>query len=246
MPSRLQKLTGEVGLWFDKNVKRFFLVFSTLILVLLSVGTVGAVSDEVSNNVVQNWVNVGQEIKETKNELRQTLTEIREEHQAQMQEVREAVREAIQAKKEEFKEKLALLKDERKRLIVERLEQRMAAINENRTDHFSKVLARLEEVLVKIEILIGSSPSAEVSQALAEAKEALARARAAVNTQAAKEYIFDVSDEEAIHQEAAAAFGALRTDLTDTKVEVQAAKFAVMALWAKVKVAQGVNSNVGQ
>ncbi len=131
------------------------------------------------------------------------------------------IKERISSKSAAFKAKLQTLKDAKKKEVVERVQVRLTDINENRTQHYTKVLARLTVILERMK---ERRPEADIT----EAEEAIATAQAAVDAQGIKEYIPTITTESTLRLTVGQSMSQLQKDLQETKTLVQEAKKAVM------------------
>lgn len=134
----------------------------------------------------------------------------------------------------ERREKLNAIRDERKKAMVERVDEKISAMNQTHTARFSTVLEKLMMILNKIsdraqnvkKIPAGISTSA-VDSAIADAKTAIDAAKAAVATQAAKSYIIEVASEAALRTTVGSVVSMFRKDIRDVHKNVVDAKQAV-------------------
>lgn len=133
---------------------------------------------------------------------------------------REAAKEAIKTKREEFKTKLNTIRDGKKKVLVERIDAKLANANAKHTDRFAQVLSNLQAILDKI--------STDVDKTNAQA--AIDAANTAVEAQAAKTYTITISTETALRSDVGAVTSQLRLDLSATHKLVIDAKQAVQAL----------------
>ncbi len=180
--------------------------------------------------------------------LRDSRQEARQEYREEKKELRQEFQEDRKENREEFKERMKAIRDEKKLAALERIEEKLAAINSRRTEHFLKVLARLREILSKIESR--SEKAAEngkditgVTSAIGAANTAIDTAETAVNTQKEKVYEVTVNDETTARSDAGAAMKQLQEDLRKVFDVVKTARTAVHdALKALVAVAGGDTS----
>jgi len=128
----------------------------------------------------------------------------REELKKMIEENQAKLRNQIQQKREEIKKKIENLKNqlrarmkgkisEKKQAIVERIYERINALNEIMTDHYLSVLNQLEKVLERIEsraekVKLNGIDVTKVEEAIQKARQAIEKAREAVKTQAQKVY----------------------------------------------------------
>lgn len=104
------------------------------------------------------------------------------------------------ARREEFRTRLATIRDAKKKAIVERVDQRLAQINTNRTAIMLRHLTKIEEILARIETRVNDLSTsgkdvATIRTAITSARAAITTARTAVNAQAAKNYTIVITTE---------------------------------------------------
>lgn len=175
-----------------------------------------------------------------------------EDKKNQIKNLAEQKKASAEAKKQEVKDKLAAVRDEKKKALIARIQEKLANINKNRTDHLLKILTRLEEIVKKIEsrsteLKAKGVNTAVVDTAVTTAKTALTNAKAAVTAQASKVYEITVSTETTAKNGVGLSMKGLETDLKTVRDLVKSAQGSVMkavvALKAlKVPVAVTVTS----
>lgn len=143
---------------------------------------------------------------------------------AKEERVRLASPAAVKERRMEAKERVTLWRDERKKAAVERVQNALDNINARRTEHFSRILERLSEVLAKID---GRTDDAAVQVQIAEAQAAIDTASDAVEVQAAKDYTIEVTDESTAKTVVGGVFRQLQADLNAVGDLVRAARTAV-------------------
>jgi len=153
-------------------------------------------------------------IKAKKTELNAQLKATQEAAKNRLEVAREEVKKTVEARQTELKDKISKLRDKKKRQIVTRLDEQMARLNIQWTNHFSNVLNRLLEILGKIELRTTKAETSgkdvtAVKTAIQNAKAAIETARTAVETQAKKTYIATFSSETGL----GAAFKVVREQL---------------------------------
>lgn len=136
-------------------------------------------------------------------------------------EKRVEIKEGISSRSAAFKEKLKTIQDGRKKEVTQRIQTKLADINKKRITHYREILKRLSNILVRLE---EKNPDLDIEKA----KQAIVVAQAAVDAQAAKEYIPAIKDENTLRQTVGSSMTQLQKDLQTTKLLVQAAKDAVM------------------
>ncbi len=131
-----------------------------------------------------------------------------------------------------FKAKLQGIKDTKKQKTVENIDSRINEINKKRTEMMGEKLTRMTSILEKITSKAAALKAEGKSTASLEADIATATtiveaAKTAVATQAAKDYVVDVTTETALKTDAQKAVKAFVTDIKATMTQVTAAQKAV-------------------
>lgn len=172
-------------------------------------------------------------------EIKASASATREEAQQNALEKRTAARERWQA-----------IKDERKLAALERIETHLVNINTRITDHFSRVLTRLEAILAKISTRADRAAKngkdiSSVTTATASAQAAIDDAKAAVAAQAANTYEVTIDDETAARSEVQTAMQELKADLAAVREAVTAAREAVHAAAQALRLVIGIEVGEG-
>lgn len=196
--------------------------------------------DQLKQNIKDVKTNVKTEIKDARVELknrtetgREDLKKRQEEFHDQVKAKREMLKEEVEAKRKELKTHLEKVKDERKKETVERIDQRMDALNDKMMRHFSVVLDKLEEVLVRINERADKVSTerghnvSSVRSAIDKANTAIALARVAIENQSGKTYTINVTVESALKSDVGRARQDLHADLAKVKDAVKSAHSAV-------------------
>lgn len=170
-----------------------------------------------------------EQINNLKEQRKKTLTTLRDEKKTELRELRETVkikreeaREAIKTKREEFKVKLETIKDEKKKMVVERIDTKLATVNTKHTDRFTDVLEKLQMIVDKISVVD--------DQDTTDAQKAIDLAKKAIEEQAAKTYNITITTEARLRANVGTVTSGLRKDLMATHKLVVASKQAVQAL----------------
>lgn len=135
--------------------------------------------------------------------------------------------------KNEFKRKLNELKDERKKSIVEKISQRLAMINKNRTAHFIKLLLKMEQILGKIKTKTDAATlegknTTQVLSKIQIAQTEIEQAKTILNTQASKEYVISITNEASLKNDIQKITLELKNDLKIVLQAMQTVKSYVM------------------
>ena len=135
-----------------------------------------------------------EDMKAKRTELNTQLKDEREAAKKRLEIAREEAKKAAETRRAELKDKIGKLRDEKKKQAATRLNEQLARLNAQWTDHFNNVLNRLSEILSKVELRADKAQAngkdvSAVRTAIQNAKNAIATARAAVETQAKKIYM---------------------------------------------------------
>lgn len=136
---------------------------------------------------------------ESKREESKMLRETkREEAKTLMESKREEAKVRVKEIREKAEKRLTEIKDKAKQQMAERLAKQFEKQNSTWTDHFMKVLDRLDAISLKIQDRATTAAGngkdiSTVTAAIAAAQTAIASARTAVIAQAAKTYVLDPS-----------------------------------------------------
>lgn len=181
----------------------------------------------VSNANAQTATTGGAQTDGNSSKLRQQMELLQEQKKTAVTQVRTDAKAMIQAKKDEFKIRIQTIKDQRKKLLVERIDAKLAQVNAKHTSRFSDVLTRLQGFLDKIK---QSTTDTKVLDDVAVAQTAIDTAKAAVETQAAKIYTMTIADDSTLKLNAGTTVSQLRLDLMAVHKLVVDAKQAVQKL----------------
>ncbi|MBI5306422.1 hypothetical protein HZB04_02470 [Candidatus Wolfebacteria bacterium] len=216
---------------------------------------------DIRENIKQERQDIRSSIKETREgvkqgikEERQEIKEARQNAVSKFQQKREEAKKIMEQKKEEFKNtmeakkveakkvfeekraelknKLLKVKDEKKKVAVEKINNEIAKINENRMNHFSEALNKLEKVLANIGSRADKAESngrdiSAVKTAITGANSAIAESRTAISAQSGKTYVIAVNTEETLRQDVGKTRQELQVDLDKVRDTVEKAKQAV-------------------
>lgn len=160
-------------------------------------------------------------------DLKTQMTDLKTDRKNAISQIKERTKAEIEAMKVQFRERLQIIKDARKKVIVQKIYDDIAAKNKRHTDKFNEVLARLQAFLDKI------SADVKDSKTLTDIKAAQAKidaAKEAIATQAAKEYIIEIIDEETLRKKVGSIIIQFRIDLMQVHKLVIDARQAVQTL----------------
>jgi len=186
----------------------------------------------------------GETFREEKETRRNALEEARRANKESLQRIREERKRSLELAKterEQFKERLQELRDEKKREVVERIDQNIGKHNEKWIEHWNKVLSRLTEILAKIKTRTDKAAGegkdvTAVNSATAAADAAIAAAQSAIDAQAGKTYVIEITDEEHLGENVSEVVRGFKTDVKAVVEKVQAAKKAVQNAFKALKV----------
>ena len=182
--------------------------------------------------------------------VREAVEDARKQRQAAVDEFRtrrQLAKDEWEAKREEFKQRLTEIRDERKRRIVELIDLRIDAMHGRWVEHWNKVLARLSEILAKIESRANKAEAAGrdesgVRAAIATANVAIAAAQDAVNELAGKTFVIEITDEQGLGQNVRDAIHAARVEFVAVREKVREARQAVIDALHSLKAIRGVDN----
>ena len=173
--------------------------------------------------------------------FREELQERKEERKTEIEEMRATFKE----KREDFEKKIKIIRDEKKKKLAEKIDQRMATVNKNQTDRMLKALGKLAEHVDKLEERVTKAKDKGVNVTSVEtlitaARTAISAALVIVEDQAAKDYVFVITDEKNLGQSIKASFDTLSQDLKKAQESLVKAKQAVVAAFKAVVALQNI------
>lgn len=132
-------------------------------------------------------------------------------------------------KREEFRARLSTIRDTKKKAIVERVDQRIAQINTNRTGIMTRHLTKIEEILNRTEARAleaekNGKDVIAVKTAITSARTAITSAKTTVSAQAAKTYAIDITTEANLGSAVSSARTAFAKDLQTAHQSVVTAR----------------------
>lgn len=196
--------------------------------------------DQFQQDIKDAKAKAGAEIKDARIQLKNTAEAMKEDLKKRKEEFNDTIKakqaeleDQIKTKKENLKTRLEKIKDENKKKTVERIDRQMDVLNEKMMKHFSNVLDKLEEMLIRISERAdkafaerGLDVSA-VRLATEKAKIAIASARLAIEVQSGKTYTIKITTENVLKTNVGKARQSLGTDLAKVRDAVKAAQSAV-------------------
>lgn len=156
------------------------------------------------------------------------------------------VRVRLQQEREDFKQKVAQIRDQNRQRLVTNIDERIQTVNKKWTDHWSTALDRLDTILGKIETRLQNygGDTSEIDSAITDAKDAIATARDAVDTQAQKDYVLQITDESTLGSGMRTLISQFHDDLKTTRETVSTAWQAVHDVFVAVmRVTNQGNTN---
>jgi len=164
-----------------------------------------------------------------------------------VQKKREAAMERVKTARENFQEKLSQITDEGKKNAVERINNALSTINTNKTDRWASALEKLSDILERIKNKVSDAEAngadvSAINELITTAEGAIASATNAVETQAGKEYVIEITDEETLGQSVRTVVQQFKQDLRTVHAEVIKARDAVRQA-ARALVSLNTTSN---
>lgn len=191
-----------------------------LVLFCLVIVIFGILTPNVNAQTSTSTNSAASRLKQQRMELKQSIKDT-------VQAKREEAKQIMKTRREEFSVKLQTIKDEKKKTMVERIDAKLSEINTKHTDRFTEVLGKLQEHLDKIS---QSVTEKKVLEDIKTAQAAIDEAKTAVENQAAKTYVIQITNETALRLNVGTTTSQLRKDLMSTHKLVVDAKQAVQAL----------------
>jgi hypothetical protein len=187
--------------------KLLALLFVPLFLFIFG-STANAVVNTTTESAQTSTAGNSQTTASTASKLRQQMQLVQEQKKAAVTQAKAM----IQAKRDEFRTRIQEIKDQKKKVLIERIDARLAEVNKNQTARFTEVLNILQTFLDKInKSAIGTS----IQASIATTQTTIDAARTAVEIQANKSYIMTISDDSALKVNAGTTVSQFRQDLTD-------------------------------
>lgn len=159
--------------------------------------------------------------------LREQLKLLQEQKKDAITQVRTEAKTLIDTKKEEFRTRLQTIKDQKKKTLVERIDSKIAELNQKQTTKFTETLTRLQSFLDKMS---SSATIATVATDVQAAQAAITAAKTANEAQAAKTYTMTISDDATLKLNAGTTVSQFRLDLVAVHKLLIDAKQAVQKL----------------
>lgn len=174
--------------------------------------------------------------------------EAREEIKEVIKQKREELKTITEQKREQFKNRIEQIKDEHKQMLGNRIDQNLSKINQNHTDRLSLLLDKLQQILDRLSGTVEALKATGIDISTAEtaildAQDAINKAKEAVATQAAKEYIANVTDDSSMHQGFSEVIQQLKTDLKTVRQTIADAAKAVRNAAAEIRKLKSDNSS---
>jgi hypothetical protein len=160
-------------------------------------------------------------------QIQQKLKAIGEEKTAAITQLKNTIKTNAAEARAEFKAKLETIKDEKKKLLVGRIDSKIAEINKRTTDRYLKTLEQLQMFVDRV----SASDAATLANRTA-AQNAINAAKTAVEAQAAKTYTIEITDEETLKTNVGTVVSQFRKDLTTVHELIVKARLSVVKLYA--------------
>ncbi len=136
--------------------------------------------------------------KERAEKIKEEVKQRAQKAQERIKEARKNAEEKAKDMREKAKQRISEIKDKKKQEMAQKIASQFERINKIWTDHFAKVLDRLDAVLQKIKSRTQKAGEngkdvSVVNTAIANAEAKITQARSAVALQAQKTYVLNVS-----------------------------------------------------
>jgi len=195
------------------------------------VGEVQNIRQNVRKNILENKM----VIEEKKEAFKEMIQAQKEKRKIKIEEIRSTLKE----KRDNFTEKIKTIRDERKKQLTEKIDNRMSTVNKNQTNRMLKALEKLTEHVNKLEERVAKAKEKGINVLTVEtlittAKTAISDALIIVEEQAAKDYVFTITNEKNLGQSVKASYDALSQDLKKVQELLVNAKEAVVAAYKAV------------
>lgn len=143
-----------------------------------------------------------------------------------------------------FKTTLSQFKDTRKQAVIQNIDQKLGAVNTNRTAQMNTIVTKLETILTRIktkaaELKTQGVTTTTLETAIAQAETAVATAKTNIANQAAKEYTISLTTETQAKNAVGQTVSGLQADLRTVKQSLIATKQAVMKAATELAKAKG-------
>lgn len=161
-----------------------------------------------------------------------SMTALEEKKTARMEAI-DAMKEKSMAAREEFKEKMKEIKDARKQKALTNLDSRISEMNKKRTTQMNERLERFTQIISKINskeavLKAAGKDTTNLVVDITSATTAIDAAKAAVEEQAAKDYLVEVTTEETLKSKASITIKEFMTDIKAVHQKVIDAQKAVV------------------
>lgn len=154
--------------------------------------------------------------------------------QERTNEARSTAQERVSAAREAFREKMATITDQQKLNRLTNLDTKLNEINQRRTAQLSERLERLTAILSRIssqEAALEEENTTTLMARITTAQNAIEDATDAVDAQAAKDYVVNITTETALRTNASTTVRQFATDIRSVHKEVVDAQDAVKAAY---------------
>jgi len=222
------------------------------ILLLVAVLTFNSASQAYAKEGFLNWFNriLGVSDTTVQNAGQADRLEIRQQKQEERSVAKQEKIQTLQTAKEERTAAREEKREATKTEIAERVNTKLAELNEKVTTSMSRLLARMTALLEKLTNRLAkmTEKGRDVSgsdAAIAGAEAAIATAQAAVDEQAAKTYTFELTDETGFRVGASEAKTSLKADLKSVKELVRSARQSVVDALKSAKAIKPVTTEEG-
>ena len=173
---------------------------------------------------------------------REQFLKRREDARANGSQIQSEVQAEIDAQRQVFRQRILQIQDEAKQKAIERIDNKIQVTNQSITDRFADILENLESINTRIEsksqeLQAAGKDTQSLDQAIDKSTEAITTAKAAVKTQASKDYIIDIQSDDTLKASATQTVSSFRTDINELRTQITEARSDVISA---AKIAESI------
>lgn len=204
----------------------------------------GDVKDEHMNTEVTPEAK--QMFYERKSAMERVIKEERELFRQQIETQKATLQQTIELRREALTKKLLTIRDERKRVLTETIYENVQKFNENRVEHYTAALEKIQTILGRIISRMEKARTfgldiSAVEGKVTEANKAIGDARAAVEVQAKKVYTITITSEATLKADVQKTREAIHADTVAVRETVRQALEAVQSVARALAGIRGIN-----
>lgn len=183
---------------------------------------------------------------ERRNAMERVIKEERELFRQQIETQKTTLQQTIQLRREALTTKLRAVRDEQKRMRTETIYDNVQKFNENRVEHYTAALEKIQTILGRIISRMEKARTfgldiSAVERKVTEANKAIGDARAAVEVQAKKVYAITVTSEVTLKTDVQKTREAIHADTVAVRETVRQALEAVQNAARALAGIRGIN-----